>query len=288
MNLNDPEVAASRAPRSRGQGVADDGRADSSIYLDSLADWDAYRSLGVRISARLSRHVPTRPVALKNEKPIVTFTFDDVPETALTEGARLLEQAKARGTFYISTALLGRRTAHWTVVDAEGVRELHHGGHEIGLHGHAHLPVGLHGASEFAEDITRNRETLRAIDPSMAAENFAYPYGLANFSRKLRLSKLVRSSRGVESGVNSGTIDAQFIRGVALGEASIGYAEIDHYLDRTIAKNGWLVFYTHDVGDAPSPYGVSKRMLHYAIEAAIRKGIDILTLSAALDRAKAR
>jgi|GEM_PF-181609 peptidoglycan/xylan/chitin deacetylase (PgdA/CDA1 family) len=286
MNLNDPEVAASRAPRPRGLGAADDGRADSSIYLDSLADWDAHRALGVRISARLSRHVPTRPVVLKNEKPIVTFTFDDVPETALA-GARLLEQAKARGTFYISTALLGRRTAHWTVIDAEGVRELHHAGHEIGLHGHAHLPVGLRGASEFAADITRNRETLRSIDPGMLAENFAYPYGLANFARKLRLSKLVRSSRGVESGVNSGTMDAQLIRSVALGEESLGYAEIDHYLDRTIAKNGWLVFFTHDVGDAPSPYGVSKRMLHYAIEAAIRRGIDILTLSAALDRSKA-
>jgi peptidoglycan/xylan/chitin deacetylase (PgdA/CDA1 family) len=288
MILNDPEGVASRAPRPQAPGVVDDGRADSTIYLDSLADWDAHRSLGVRISARLSRHIPTRPVALKNEKPIMTFTFDDVPETALTEGARLLEQAKARGTFYISTALLGRRTAHWTVIDAEGVRELHHGGHEIGLHGHAHLPVGLYRDSEFAADIARNRETLRSIDPSMLAENFAYPYGLANFARKLRLSKLVRSSRGVESGVNSGTIDAQFIRGVALGEASIGYAEIDRYLDQAIDNNGWLVFFTHDVGDAPSPYGVSKRMLHYAVEAAIRRGIDILTLDAALDRAKAR
>jgi peptidoglycan/xylan/chitin deacetylase (PgdA/CDA1 family) len=156
------------------------------------------------------------------------------------------------------------------------------------LHGHAHLPVGLHGDSEFAADIERNRETLWSIDPSMLAENFAYPYGLANFARKLRLSKLVRSSRGVESGVNSGTIDAQFIRSVALGESSIGYAEIDRYLDQAIDNNGWLVFFTHDVGDAPSPYGVSKRMLNYAIEAAIRRGIDILTLNAALDRAKAR
>ena len=96
MILIDPEGAASRAPRPQAPGVVDDGRADSTIYLDSLADWDAHRSLGVRISARLSRHIPTRSIALKNEKPIVTFTFDDVPETALTEGARLLEQAKAR------------------------------------------------------------------------------------------------------------------------------------------------------------------------------------------------
>ena len=288
MILNDPGVAASRIPRPPAPGVVDDVRADSSVYLDSLADWDAHRSLGVRISARLSRHIPTRPVVLKNEKPIVTFTFDDVPETALTEGARLLEQAKARGTFYISTALLGRRTAHWTVIDAEGVRELHRGGHEIGLHGHAHVPVGLRGDREFAADIARNRETLRSIDPSALAENFAYPYGLASFARKLRLSKLVRSSRGVESGVNSGTIDAQFIRSVALGEASIGYAELERYLDQAIDNNGWLVFFTHDVGDAPSPYGVSRRMLDYAIEASIRRGIDILTLNAALDRSKAR
>ena len=288
MILNDPDATAFRASRTRSSGGVDDGRADSSVYLESLADWDAHRSLGVRLSARLSRHITTRPLVLKNDKPIVTFAFDDVPDSALAKGAWLLEQAKARGTFYVSTALLGRRTRHWTVIDAEGVRELHHAGHEIGLHGHAHLPVGLHRASEFAKDIARNRETLRSIDPSALAENFAYPYGLASFSRKLQLSKLVRSSRGVENGVNSGTIDAQFIRSVTLYEASISYAKIDYYLDRTIANNGWLVFSTHDVGDTPSPYGVSKRMLHYAIEAAMRKGIDILTLNAALDRAKAR
>lgn len=36
----------------------------------------------------------------KSEKPIVSFTFDDFPKTAATNGRRILNEYKKRGTFF--------------------------------------------------------------------------------------------------------------------------------------------------------------------------------------------
>lgn len=258
----------------------------NTIYLDSLDEWHANRSLCIRISDRLSRHIPIRPRLLRNNKPMVTFTFDDVAVSALTIGADILDEAAIHGTFFISTTLFNYRTEHWTVLNAEGVRELHQRGHEIGLHGHAHLPVGLRSASQFVDDIERNRAMLRSIDPNILAENFAYPYGEVTLARKVQLGGLVRSSRGTERGVNRGFVDTHNIRIIPLIDRMLSYAELDFYLDMVLETNAWLVFLTHDVGDSPSPGGVSKRMLHFALEGSSRRGLDILTMSAALDAAK--
>ncbi|HEY8260129.1 MAG TPA: polysaccharide deacetylase family protein [Methylosinus sp.] len=254
---------------------------DRSIYYASLEDWPHARAFRTRISGRLAREIPLRLRRLRNTAPMVSFTFDDVPDSAL-DGAELIESAGARGTFYISTALLGLRADHWRVIDADGVRELHRRGHEIGLHGHRHLPIGLHSASSLAEDIAQNKSALRAVVPGAVAENFAYPYGQLNFARKRQLAKLVKSSRDIRGGVNRGFVDPQLIGAVALADSRLGAAEVERHLDEAAAVNGWLVFLTHDVADQPSPYGVSRRLLSHAIEGALRRGLRIETLDAAL------
>lgn len=45
---------------------------------------------------------------IKTDIPLVSFTFDDVPDSALYEGARILERYDARGTFYIAAWPLAR------------------------------------------------------------------------------------------------------------------------------------------------------------------------------------
>ncbi len=268
--------------------VRDDCAVDSSLYWASLDESPTCKTLRARISSVLARKIPLHARPLRNDAPMVSFTFDDAPETAHTIGARLLQEAKARGTFYISTALLGRRTEHWPVIGPDGVRDLHRLGHEIGLHGHAHLPVGERGALQLADDIARNRASLNAIDPTITAENFAYPYGQVSFWRKMQLAGLVRSSRGIARGVNRQFIDAQFIRSVELADQRLGHEDLDRYLDRAVATRGWLVFSSHDVGDRPSPFGVTKGLLSRALEGSLRRGLKIVTVSEALTAAKVR
>ncbi|URK86924.1 polysaccharide deacetylase family protein [Rhizobium sp. RCAM05350] len=67
--------------------------------------------------ARTRRPIPT-------ERPIVSFTFDDVPDTALTNGAAILEKYGVHGTFYIAGGLEGRIEPDRRLISADGCREL--------------------------------------------------------------------------------------------------------------------------------------------------------------------
>jgi peptidoglycan/xylan/chitin deacetylase (PgdA/CDA1 family) len=45
---------------------------------------------------------------MRNRRAIVSFTFDDFPSSAVSNGARLLEDHGARGTFYLTGSYCGR------------------------------------------------------------------------------------------------------------------------------------------------------------------------------------
>lgn len=48
---------------------------------------------------------------------------------------------------------------------------------------------------------------------------------------------------------------------------------IDRAFDETLDKNGWLIFYSHDVETTPSPYGCSPELLRHALDAAVRRNV---------------
>jgi hypothetical protein len=82
--------------------------------------------------------------------------------------------------------------------------------------------------------------------------------------------------------VNSGTVDLQFLRAMPLIDRRIDRAGIERAFDEAQTHNGWLIFYTHDVADEPSPYGCSPSLLNEALEAASRRKIPVLNMAEAL------
>lgn len=241
------------------------------------------RDLRGRLFHRLAMHVPTRPFRMKSDQPLVTFTFDDVPSSALTTGTALLDAYGAKGTFYIATGLLSQQDEHWINLGPDGVLALHRDGHEIGCHTHGHRRVCDVDLDGFASDIRRNRQELLAIEPSLALENFAFPFGWGSPGSKRELASLFRSSRSIVPGVNKGLIDLQFLRSSPLLDITIDRAGIETLLDEAMAANGWLIFYTHDVETDPSPYGCSPALLDHALRLAQQRGIRSVTLSEGLD-----
>jgi hypothetical protein len=141
----------------------------------------------VKASHRMAMHLRVDQFRLVNQTPMVSFTFDDVPKSAATSGARILEAHDAR-------------------------------------------------------------EPYRSIMP----------------------------------GVNSGTVDLQFLRALPLIDRCIDRDEIERAFDEAQTTNGWLIFYSHDVADRPSPYGCSPALMNQALEAAARRKIPVLNIAEAL------
>jgi len=246
--------------------------------------WPHFRA---RISNRLARHLFAEPLRLPGDGPMVSFTFDDAPKSAATVGAPLLEEYGARGTFYISGGLVDRWSGNWTGVSADDILGLHRRGHELACHTFTHTRAIDLDAEAMMAETDKNRRYLSSLDPTIKIENFAYPYGFGAVSHKRQLGKIFRSVRGILPGVNSGTVDLQFLRATPLIDKHIDRDGIDRAFNEAIAKNGWLIFYGHDVATSPSPYGCSPSLLQHALDAASQRNVQILSVADALRSAGA-
>jgi peptidoglycan/xylan/chitin deacetylase (PgdA/CDA1 family) len=215
---------------------------------------------------------------------MVSFTFDDAPDSAAGEGASLLEAHGGRGTYYIAGSLINQPGDYWRGLSNDAIVRLHRAGHEIACHTFSHQSSAKLDEATMAREIERNRSHFRRIDSSIKLENFAYPYGIASFWRKPQLTKAFRSARGILPGVNRDVIDLQFLRASPLVNYEIDAAGVDGYFDEAVASGGWLIFYGHDVVDAPSPYGCTPHLMRHALEAAGKHDMPIVTVAEALRR----
>jgi peptidoglycan/xylan/chitin deacetylase (PgdA/CDA1 family) len=247
----------------------------------------SWSGLRARVSNRLARHLFATPLRLAGTGPMVSFTFDDIPKSSVTVGAAMLEQYDARGTFYVSGALVGQPSEHWIGASADDILGLHRNGHEIACHTFSHTRAIDLDAGAMAAEMENNRRYFGQLDGSIRLENFAYPYGFAAVSHKRRLGEAFRSARGIQPGVNSGTVDLQFLRATPLIERDIDIAGIDRAFDEAVASSGWLIFYSHDIAAEPSPYGCSPSFLRHALDAAARRNMPIVSVAEALRRAGA-
>ena len=236
----------------------------------------------VKVSHRLAMHLHANPCRIRNTKPMVSFTFDDLPKSAVTTGADLLEAHGARGTFYVSGGLVGIGTPYWATGNSADVLSLYRRGHEIGCHTFSHQRTCDLNVSSLAHEIMRNRGYFRALDASIETQTFAYPYGYGSFGRKHQLKDQFQTCRGIVPGVNFGDVDLQFLRAMPLINRQMDRVGIERAFDAAETNNGWLIFYGHDVAETPSPWGCSPALLDYALEVAARRKIPALTMAEAL------
>jgi peptidoglycan/xylan/chitin deacetylase (PgdA/CDA1 family) len=240
-----------------------------------------------RFSHRMAMHLRVEPFRMRNATPMVSFTFDDVPKSAATVGAEILKAHDAHGTFYVIGSQVGTSSPLWDMVDGDDIVALHRQGHEIACHTYSHKRACDIDAETLSAEIGRNQQYLRTLDSSIRIENFAYPFGYGSFVRKRQLKTVFKSCRSIVPGVNSGSVDLQFLRAMPLIDRRIDRDGIERAFDEAQTANGWLIFYTHDVADQPSPYGCSPALLNEALEAASKRKIPVLNMAEALQCAGA-
>jgi peptidoglycan/xylan/chitin deacetylase (PgdA/CDA1 family) len=226
-----------------------------------------------------------RSVSLENRGPIVSFTFDDFPRSAASTGAAVLEHLGVRGTYYAAMGLIDTSNELGEQFRSEDLALLLGKGHEIASHTFGHLSCRSVPLSEFRNDVEKGR---RAIESACGADsgNFAYPFGHVSLRVKRTLGPLLATSRSGIPGLNGPEIDLNLLRGNRLyGDLSASHGVEDLIL-QNVKQGTWLIFYTHDVGPNPSPYGCTSVLLEFAVSAALRSGSRILTVQQAVAEVK--
>ncbi len=231
---------------------------------------------------RAARHTRSKPLAMRNTAPLVSFTFDDVPDSAYTNGAAVLDRHGLHGTFYVASGTCGSMDTHWRVIGEDQVRALHGGGHEIGCHTFSHVRVEDLDARRMEEECGQNLRRLRELCPGIAVTNFCYPFGRASLPRKVQLQKRFDSCRGVYEGINAGTADLGMLRMIELYDRTLTPDKLRRVLRETRERNGWLIFATHDVADTPSWIGCSPRLLRETVAAVQAENMQCLPVRDAL------
>jgi peptidoglycan/xylan/chitin deacetylase (PgdA/CDA1 family) len=243
-------------------------------------------SLAGRISGKLSRflarNVRTKTLTMRNARPLVTFTFDDVAASACNVGARMLEQYDVRGTYYISGGGCGAASPGGRLATIDEIKALHAKGHELGCHTYSHAAIASISSAELASDLERNRLFLNGVTGGLVARNFAYPYGDLSFRTKRYLESCFDSCRSLIPGVHSGTMDLGALKTWALENASIDRGRIADVVAETVRTKGWLIFNSHDVDEQPSRFGVSPDLLAFALKTACESGCLPVTIAGGL------
>jgi peptidoglycan/xylan/chitin deacetylase (PgdA/CDA1 family) len=227
--------------------------------------------------ARTRRPIPTN-------RPVISFTFDDVPDTALNNGAAILERYDARGTFYIAGGLEGRIEPDRRLISAEGCLELHERGHEIGCHTFSHRKISTLSSRSFATDLDRNERFLSDAGIASPATNFAFPYNAASPRLRHVLKQRYRTCRAAGEAINRGDVDPYMLKAVEIRQPEDHALGLTQWIDDVAANPGWLIFFTHDIAATPTPYGCRPETLERLISYARERHCDILPVHQALDR----
>ena len=224
-----------------------------------------------------------RTVAFELKEPIISFTFDDYPQSALYAGGAILKENGAAGTFYVSLGLLDTDAPAGRLCRREDVAATVQDGHELGCHTYSHCHSWDTQSREYERALMQNQAALKAMFPGRRFESFSYPIALPRPSVKRVCAKLFSSCRGGGQVSNVGKTDLNQLSAYFLEKVGGDLEPVKRVIEQNMLSKGWLIFATHDVVSRPSPYGCTPEFFRDVVKCSIGSGARILTVREAAD-----
>lgn len=245
--------------------------------MPAAEDYSPDRSLKGKLRRRLMRLQERRPARVELRRPMVSFSFDDVPISAIDTAGAMLESKGARGTYFICAGLAGQDSRMGRYADREAVLAAQARGHEIACHTFRHLDCGAADALAIETDIACNDAALAdwGVEPTTT---FAYPYGDVSRAAKQVAGIRFALARALHHGLIETGSDLNQAPAVGI-EGPDGAKAALRWLARAAARKAWLILYSHDVRETPSPVGCTPQALQQLIDTSAALGFDVVTVA---------
>lgn len=237
-----------------------------------------------RILGRVASAVPANGALRLTHAPICSFTFDDGQLSSLTAAGRMLEEAGAAGTYYISGKMMRDPLLQETVMKPADLRALLARGHEIGCHTYGHHSAARLSAAELSEDLTRNEQAIIADSGVHSLTSISYPFGEVSFAAKRLCASRFAAARGTRPGLNYRFIDLAELRANKIESSNYSLENCQKLIDTAKRESAWLIFYSHDVRTGHSPWGCTEEQFAGVLNAVVKSEIEIMTVRAAVGR----
>jgi peptidoglycan/xylan/chitin deacetylase (PgdA/CDA1 family) len=212
--------------------------------------------------------------------PIISFTFDDFPQSALTVAGGMLREKGVHGTYYASMGLIGQQSSLGDMYNAQNLRTLVADGHELACHTFGHLNCSRVAAGEIERDCERNRLAVAEALDGYRLRNFCFPSGGVTWPAKSALISIYDSCRTIKHGINRNPVDLGFLRANPM-YSRFPINELYRLIENNIEQAGWLILYTHDVREQHSDVGCTPSYFRDILRFAVASGASIMTVAEA-------
>ncbi|MDP3068887.1 MAG: polysaccharide deacetylase family protein [Opitutaceae bacterium] len=223
-----------------------------------------------------------RPWTVPADRPVISFTFDDFPRSALTQGGAMLEQHGLAATYYSSFGLMGRTIETGLIFNQNDIPRLFRGGHELGCHTYDHCPAWETPPADYLASVHRNAAALAALAGERGFETHSYPISYPRPATKRGLGRIFSGCRFGGQVRNTGIVDLNCLASFFLEQCGENIGSVERIIGETVDSGGWLIFSTHDVEQAPTRYGCTPVFFERVVACAVRSGAAILPVSQAL------
>jgi peptidoglycan/xylan/chitin deacetylase (PgdA/CDA1 family) len=224
-----------------------------------------------------------RPFVINTARPIISFTFDDFPVSALKVGGETLNQFGVAGTYYASLGLAGQIAPTGRLFEADDLRTALDRGHELGCHTFSHCHSFDTAPDTFEASVEDNRRALKRLLPDREFRTFAYPISLPRLRTKSKIAWRFLCCRGGGQMFNSGTVDLSLLSAFFLEKCGSDLEPVRRMIDANSRARGWLIFATHDIADSPTPFGCTPQFFEKVVQYAVKSGTRILPVVTALE-----
>ena len=228
-----------------------------------------------------------RDVQILSDRPLVSFSFDDFPRTALVVGGSILKDARIRATYYVAPALVDTVNGLGPQFQKDDLSLLLEAGHELASHTYSHISARSVPVTAYSEEVQKGYCSLAEAFGANASRHFAYPFGDVTLQVKRVVASSMLSCRGIYPGLNGPTTDLNLLHANSLYGDLDQLASARALVEENRRNKSWLIFYTHDVQPKPSPYGCTPGLLEQVVQAAIESGARIVTIGEAVALARA-
>jgi len=228
-----------------------------------------------------------RPLVIRTQLPLISFTFDDFPRSALLVGGTILNRFGLAGTYYASLGLLGKEAPTGQIFVSGDLRTLFERGHELGCHTFSHCHSWDTDTDTFEKSVIENRVALGRLLPGAEFKSFSYPINAPRPSTKARIGGYFLCCRGGGQTFNVGTTDLNQLSAYFLEKSRHSIQTVKDLIDRNREIRGWLIFATHDISDNPTPFGCTPDFFEDVVQSAVSSGACILPVVKALETLRA-
>jgi peptidoglycan/xylan/chitin deacetylase (PgdA/CDA1 family) len=233
---------------------------------------------------RAARWLGRRTCRIRLTSPVISFTFDDFPRSALYNGGDILRKNGFAATYYASFGLMGQTAPTGEIFLPKDLDELVRQQHELGCHTFDHYDSWETAPAEFEASILRNQKKAAELLAGASVTSLSYPISWPRPQTKRRVVKYYDCARGGGQTFNAGTVDLSYLKAFFIEQCMGDFDQIKQTIDANTRANGWLIFATHDVCDSPTRFGCTPQFFGQVVGCAAASGAAILSVHMALRR----